>query len=53
MRLIEDVCCIILLVFLPYSILEKFGLFRSMEIIVNRRQSWENVKGAVARSSGS
>ena len=40
MRLIENVCCIILLVFLPYSILEKFGLFRSMEEIIKNRDQY-------------
>lgn len=37
MRLIEDVICIILLVFLPDYIMERLGLYKSMQTIIYRR----------------
>lgn len=36
-RLIEDVICIILLVFLPDYFLERLGLYKSIQIIIYRR----------------
>lgn len=37
MRLIEDVICIILLIFLPDCILEKSGIYRAMQKIIDMR----------------
>ena len=37
MRLIEDAICIILLIFLPDCILEKSGIYRAMQKIIDMR----------------
>ena len=37
MRIIEDIICIILLIFLTDFILEKMGLYNSMETIIRER----------------
>lgn len=36
-RLIEDVICIILLIFLPDYLLEKMGLYNSIQTVIYRR----------------
>lgn len=41
-RLIEDVICIILLVFLKDYFLERLGLYDSMQTIIYRRANDEN-----------
>ena len=37
MRIIEDMVCIILLIFLPDFILERMGLYNSIETIIRER----------------
>lgn len=39
MKIIEDLICIILLLLIPDFILEKTGLLRSIEIIVEERMA--------------
>lgn len=41
MRLIEDVICIILLIFLPDLLLKKKGLYDSMQTVIYRRANNE------------
>ena len=43
MRLIEDVICIILLVFLSDYFLERIGLYDSMQTIIYRRENDEKI----------
>lgn len=41
MRLIEDIICIILLVFLPDLILSKLGFYDSIQTLISRREKNE------------
>lgn len=38
-RLIEDFICIILLVFLPDYLMERLGLYKSIQTIIYRREN--------------
>lgn len=38
-KLVEDFICIILLVFLPDYLMERLGLYKSIQIIIYRRMN--------------
>lgn len=43
MRLIEDVIAIALLILLPDNVLEWFGIYKSLETIIRRRERWQGL----------